>query len=87
MRNPQYIIQGVNNNLIASWNKNIILFDTQEEAEEIISSNFKFSGRNPFVKLRMELICIGDNFLSVKRKVAARNGGDIFISRSLTYAT
>lgn len=36
MRQYQYLIKDLTTNTYASWNDNVILFDTQEEAEEII---------------------------------------------------
>lgn len=37
MKGMQYVIKNLSNGLVARWDENVILFDTQEEAEEMIS--------------------------------------------------
>lgn len=44
MKQVQYTIVRWDNNLQAQWNGNVILFDTQEEAEELISHSSLFIG-------------------------------------------
>ncbi len=37
MKDIQYIIKNLDNGLAARWDQNVILFDSQEEAEEMVS--------------------------------------------------
>ena len=42
MKNSQYVIENLDNGLVTKWDDKVILFDSQEEAEEFIETFFSF---------------------------------------------
>ena len=64
MRNMQYIIVNLDNNLQIQWEGNVILFDTQEEAEEMIES-FKYFLKEAKLQIKKGIYFI-DNSINYK---------------------
>lgn len=42
MKNPQYIIENLDNGLVIRWDEKVLLFDSQEEAENFIETFSEF---------------------------------------------
>jgi hypothetical protein len=65
MKNIQYVIARLDNGLQAQWGKDTILFDTQEEAEEMICCFPDFFKRPKEIEIKKGIYFI-DNSINYK---------------------